>query len=100
MSKEVTPENSGDIIHDTLQCVRCLVNEGAELNDETLLEVEKGVRRYYGGQTIYCQQRIAPDTLNRLVKADHERGVSRKVIASAYGITTKTVGTILRKFSA
>lgn len=98
MSKEFTMDDI-DVIHDTLQCVRCLVNEGKELNDETLLEVEKSVRRYWGGQTIYCRPGFPPATLNRLLKADLERGVSKRAMAQAYGLTVKTIGKILKNIS-
>lgn len=91
--------DTGDIIHDTLQCVRSLVKDGKELDDTVFLEVEKAMRRFYGGQTIYCAKGISPETLNRLVVADVRRGVPRRAIATTYGISVKTIGTILKKNS-
>lgn len=90
---------TNDILYDTLECIRGLVKEGKTIDDAVLVEVEKAVREYYGGDNFYCAKGISPKTLNRLVLADIERGVSRRAIALTYGITTKTIGTILKKNS-
>jgi len=100
MSNNFIEKESGNIIHDTIQCVLCLVKEGKDLNDENLLEVEKAIKYFYGGQTIYCSQGIDPATLGRLVLADHKRGVSKRAMAQAYGLTVKTIGKILKNSSA
>lgn len=79
-----------DAIHAVLSMVQKSVVEGRHLDNEQLMKIDKEVRFAFSGR-VYTRKRTTVQTLEKLVRADLARGLSKKVISQTYGISESTI---------
>lgn len=80
-----------DPIRAILLAVKALIASGRPITDRALLEVERDVRKAFGGAPVYIAARLPMKDRLAAIQADLVQGLSMADAARKHGLSLRTV---------